>query len=283
MTCELLQHFSESMLLLLRNREAFDVVELCNRLKLIVSSYQTKLHVKCELYADNSHLICTNLECFYCDFSFNSCSIRGRIFVCFRVLLCVGLAELALKLKVTGPAVCKQRAADCEIMALLIKAEDDIFVGLLQHIDAENIRFMSSNLKEFFSETIAESEFIDRLQDVNDSVFVSTLEQVKKVMLNNPAASSEIRREGDNVIFEMNYKIAGGKQMKVLFETKKSLDEERNSFINSMMKTAFENNLLVKRMKLELEKKDAEIEDYKSNGAVLVRGEMQLACYVKCN
>lgn len=110
---------------------------------------------------------------------------------------------------------------------------------LLQEVDHDSIRLLATNLSEFVSETI-----------------------------------TKIKRESNDAVkFELNYRVTGGNQMRVTFDTRRANEDERTAFLSSLMMTAFENNLLVKRMKLELERKDAEIEDFRSNGAVLMRGE----------
>lgn len=159
-------------------------------------------------------------------------------------------------------------------MALLIKSNDELFIALLQEVDGESIRLMATNLSEFVSETITKSDFLERLEDDNDAVQISSYDKVHKILLSEAPESCEIKRESNDAVkFKLNYRVSGGKQMRVTFNTQRANEDERTAFLSSLMMTALENNLLVKRMKLELERKDAEIEDYRSNGAVLVRGE----------
>lgn len=160
-------------------------------------------------------------------------------------------------------------------MALLIKSNGEIFIALLQEVDSDSIRLLATNLSEFVSETVTKSDFLDRLEDDNDAVRISSVDKVLKIMLSEAPESSEIKRESNDAVkFELNYRVTEGKQMRVTFDTRRANEDERTAFLSSMMVTALENNLLVKRMKLELERKDAEIEDYRSNGSVLVRGKI---------
>lgn len=159
-------------------------------------------------------------------------------------------------------------------MAILIKDCSEFFLGIFQRVENDNFRFVATNLSEFYSETIAESELLERVEDANTSVSITDIGKIEEKLSKSPDTSAITDKGDGGIQIELNYKIMASKCWKMIFDTKKASTEDRNAFINSIMKTALENNLMVSKMRRELEAKDAEIEDYKSNGAVLVRGRL---------
>lgn len=97
-------------------------------------------------------------------------------------------------------------------------------------------------------------------------------EKVIKTIKGGAPDNCTIVKSNESLRVELSYTI---KQhlLKVYFNLSSDSSKVSSFFVSGLMKLSVENSLLVSTMRKALEAKDIEIEEYKRNGATLIRGE----------
>lgn len=152
-------------------------------------------------------------------------------------------------------------------MAFVLKDVERTFIGCFSaSVNDEFCEFFATDFKEGqFIEKVTALELVDRSEEINESIRFKPAKIIQILQKNTPDSCVVIDSR-----FELTFTI-NAHQFKIFFNVRPCSPSEAASFSAGLMKVAIENTLLIDRMKRALEAKDMEIEEYKINGATLIR------------
>lgn len=115
--------------------------------------------------------------------------------------------------------------------------------------------------------------FSERADDQNESIQLEG-SQVVEILKNEKPEESKVIVETSKFRVELKFVvILKGKTraVKFFFEAVKDSVEVPGQFLIALMKLSIENGMMINTMRKVVEAKDKEIEEYKLNGATLIR------------
>lgn len=186
-------------------------------------------------------------------------------------------------------------------MTYLLKDNDQSFIACFEE-RPNQFTLLVTNWTEFFIENLTADEIHTRFDNENEGMRVKDTGKVIRTLKGNPGRLKEgnpdnctiTRIDNDeangsvpealriSLSFPFIVKSNVSHPMNFYFKVDKCDKSEIGKFFaTSLMKLVIENSLLLEKLRKAVEAKDQEIDDYKKNGATLIRGKtgiIQIVC-----
>jgi XLF-Cernunnos, XRcc4-like factor, NHEJ component len=159
-------------------------------------------------------------------------------------------------------------------MAYILRDDEQLFIGCFDETSKDQFKFIVTDLSSYFSENLSLEELENRASDQNESI-VLEVEKVVKILKKEKPESCTITNTDDTLRIDLKFAVnMRGKirAVKFFINAAKCSSDIPQTFLIALMKLAIDNGVMVIKMQKALEAKDKEIEEYKRNGAKLIRG-----------
>jgi hypothetical protein len=157
-------------------------------------------------------------------------------------------------------------------MTFLLEDHEKHFIGCFRTPSESSFTFMITNFEKFMVEHSSLEDLMARVEDLNENYRYKKAKVLKTLKDSSPV-SSVVDHLENSMQINLNFTV-GGHPLKVFFIVRDCDPEEIGQiFAGGLMKLVIENSLMISKLKRAVEAKDLEIEDYKRNGATLIRGE----------
>lgn len=164
-----------------------------------------------------------------------------------------------------------------DLMAFVIRDTTQLFIGCFDELAKDQFTFIVTDLSLYFSENLSIEDLEKRAEEENESIQLE-VSKVIKILKEEKPESCTINTTA--VTFRIDLKFAVNlrgkiRAVKFYFNVVKSSHNVPQSFSIAIMKLAIDNGVMVLKMRKALEAKDKEIDEYKRNGATLIRGKIK--------
>lgn len=154
-------------------------------------------------------------------------------------------------------------------MSFIIKDGEQTYVGSFSETSESQIVFLVTNFEEFYVEKLSTEVFVTRIEELNENIRIKKSRIIKTLKEEKPESCSIIKNDGT---LRVELKFVLTRPLYILFTLSKCDCAEIGWFAVGLMKLTMEYASMNFKLKKAVEAKDLEIEEYKSNGAILVRG-----------
>lgn len=154
-------------------------------------------------------------------------------------------------------------------MAFIIKDSDKFFIGCFGKASENQFTFLATNCEKFFLEKFSLETLLERTEIMNESLRFKEKKVVKTILEDAPV-SSEISASSEGLKINLTFDV-NNRHLRLNFVLHECEDVGQ-MFTVGLIKLAVENSLMLNKLRKAVEAKDVEIDEYKRNGASLVRG-----------
>lgn len=163
-------------------------------------------------------------------------------------------------------------------MSYILNDHEQSFIACFSEHGEDQFTLLLTNFVDFYKEDLNKEEIESRSDDENEILRVKLEKVIRTLKTEKPSNCAIIKNDDDeslriNLSFPLNFAIKSH-SLKFYFNVDKCNSNEIGKFYAcGLMKLLIENNLMIDKLRKAVEAKDQEIDDYKSNGATLIRGE----------
>lgn len=159
-------------------------------------------------------------------------------------------------------------------MTYLLKYQEKVHIACFKETSENQFSFIATDCEGFLSEYGSNDIIMDRINEMNQEIRYKQPKVLQTLATEKPE-TSVITDLGSSHRIDLKFMVKKY-PLEIYFLLSKIEDplEIAQLFFTGLMKSLMEKTMIVDKLQKALEAKDKEIEDYKRNGAILVRGKM---------
>lgn len=157
-------------------------------------------------------------------------------------------------------------------MAYILKDGDHCYIACFEKSsDSQVLVFLVTNFEEFFSEEVSFEQISERSLECGE-LRVKT-DRLLSILKDQPSSYSITRVSGTKLRINLSFAVGNHQLQFYLLLDKCGVELISKHFVSGLVKLAMENSTMIDKLEKAVKAKDQEIDDYKKNGATLVRGK----------